>query len=52
MAFNKKGQWQPKTREEVTHFVKSLNEEEREVPADIQERIDALGMKILETTVH
>ena len=49
MAFNSKGQWQPKTREEVTHFVKSLNEEEREIPDDIQERINALGTKILES---
>ena len=48
MAFDKDGTWIAKTREELDGFVDSLNTEEREVPTDIQQHIDALGKKILE----
>ncbi len=48
MPLNDKGEWLPKTKKEVIAFTKTLDEEERELPIDVQNQINALGSKILE----
>jgi len=49
MSFDKMGGWIPKTKEEVDGFVSTLNEENIELPSNIQDQINALGMKVLES---
>lgn len=48
MAFDKKGNWTAKTREEADAFVPSLDEATEEIPEKLQQQFNALGTKVLE----
>jgi len=48
MPFDNKGNWIPKTKKEALNFVYELDEEVRDVPTDIQDRINELGKMVLD----
>ena len=48
MPFDKMGVWIGKSKEEVLNFPNTLEQEERELPIDIQNQINELGKQVLE----
>ena len=47
MGFDKSGQWISKTKEEIEAFTSSLDEENYNVPKELQAQIEALGNQVL-----
>jgi GT2 family glycosyltransferase len=48
MSFDQQGNWIGKTQEELDGFEDTLNQDAYEIPQELQEQFNALGMQVLE----